>query len=238
MNKRLVCSLAAGLILICAAGAAEQIHFSEASSVDGRRSRLGMTPERISQAFTDLQGSTRRSRLTARRIRAYAEQTRGYRQKLAKEYLDEFCSRAIVNSCPKMYAAIRDVLARMPVKSFFVITQRDYPILFTEYHYEGQGRLAVSSSIRRMEEDPPTFQNGFWMVKLSTELEDAYSQEIITGIIAHEVAHRVLGHRPSQSKLSAERLERMANRLVRRWGFENEIQAAQDADTGHSPISF
>ncbi len=214
---------------------AEGVKFSERLT-DDRRSLLGMTPERISQTFSELQGSIRRNRLTARRIRAYAEATRDHRQKLAQEYLDEFCSRGIVGTSPKTYAAIQDVLVRVPLKVFFTITQRDYPILFTEYHYQGQGRLATSSSVRRMEEDPPTFGNGFWMVKISAELEDVYTQEVITGIIAHEVAHRYLGHHPSKTRLAASRLERMANHLVQRWGFDKEFQAAREANTGHNPL--
>ena len=50
--------------------------------------------------------------------------------------------------------------------------------------------------------------------------------DAIAGVVAHEIAHRVLDHGMSDVRNSA--VEREANRLVIEWGFENEFRMAQE----------
>ncbi len=74
------------------------------------------------------------------------------------------------------------------------------------------------------EDDPLTFQNGFYLTTLSDELNDAPDPEAIEGILFHEMAHRYLEHLRAE-EFSCE-MEREANRLVKQWGFETEYQKA------------
>ncbi len=147
------------------------------------------------------------------------------REEIIKEYLGEFCSKTIVVNFPKMYSAIKYVLGKIPLKDFLYLTERNYPVLFTEYYYQDMPRFANSSEIIILEDDPPTFTEGLYFVKLSAELEVSGSVNDIVGVVAHELAHRMLGH--SSSKYT-ELMEEEANNLVRNWGFEEELVGAKE----------
>ena len=73
------------------------------------------------------------------------------------------------------------------------------------------------TAVQMMPEDPPTFGKGMWFVKLNTELEGAKSVEAIEMVVAHELAHRVLGHRAGAGISVKD--EKAANHLIRRWNF-------------------
>jgi len=143
------------------------------------------------------------------------------RDEVATEYLSEFCSQLFITTYNKIYRAIKNVLVKVPQDVFLTVTQRNKPTVFTEYHYTGNGRFANSSDIYFLEGDPPAFTDGVWIVKLSTELSDTKSQEEIETIIAHELAHRYLGHKHRQGVVT---IEKEANHLVLQWGFTEGLK--------------
>jgi hypothetical protein len=145
------------------------------------------------------------------------------RKEVVREYTGEFCSQALLNS-PKFCAAIRDVLTRMPDEAFLFVTRRDFPVLFTEYYSEGNARLSNSGEVLALEDDPPTFTRGIWIVKINDGLQRIAGQEAIEGIMAHELAHRVLRHSPNEKDMI--QAEKAANRLIKEWGFQKEFTAA------------
>jgi len=146
------------------------------------------------------------------------------REEVVREYMGEFCSEALQAS-PKISSAIRDVLRRIPEEASLLVTRRDFPALFTEYYTEGASRLANSSGIYALADDPPTFARGTWIVKLNSDLERLAAEDAIRAIVAHELAHRVLGHRPGEK--DAAEAEKAANRLIRDWGFQKDYLAAK-----------
>lgn len=146
------------------------------------------------------------------------------RQEVVREYLSEFCSQGFRADSSGIYQAIERVMARLPDDIFLLVTEREYPVLFTEYHYTSLGRLANSGEIKLLTDDPPTFMKGFYLVKLSTELEEA-EVEVAEAIVAHELAHRVLGH--SGSGNYTKDMESAANGLIKEWGFDKEFEKAR-----------
>ncbi|MBF0123185.1 MAG: hypothetical protein HQL21_07275 [Candidatus Omnitrophica bacterium] len=61
------------------------------------------------------------------------------------------------------------------------------------------------------------------LIKLRDALVDG-SSDAIMGIVAHEIAHRVLDHlRRNDVSCQA---ERETNRLIKSWGFAKEFEAA------------
>jgi hypothetical protein len=149
------------------------------------------------------------------------------RVEVVREYLGEFCSQGIIHGMPVIYAAVRDVLERLAPADFLSLTDRHRPVLFTEYYDEGTARFANTSEIIASEDDAPAAEKGLTIIKLSSALGAAGGPEPVKGVIAHELAHRVLDHgRKGPVTCSS---EREANALVRRWGFEAEFLAAKKA---------
>jgi len=150
----------------------------------------------------------------------------GDRAEVVREYLSEFCSQAFIHKYKQVYQGIVHVLKKIPNDVFLALTDRSRPVVFSEVHAAGLGRLANSSDIRVLPDDPPTFSQGVWLIKLSTELNEADSVEQIAGVVAHELAHRILEHGIAEEY--DELLERKANALLFEWGFKKEFQAAKD----------
>jgi len=106
------------------------------------------------------------------------------------------------------------------------VTNRRRPIIFLHSYSSGIARYANSTEFIVEKNDPPIFQDGFFIIILGDELNVADDIQAIEGIILHEITHRYLEH------LSAEELgcqmEREANRLVKQWGYEKEYLLASE----------
>ena len=148
------------------------------------------------------------------------------RAEIIEEYLGEFSSQAFAQSFPMIGQAIRDVLTRMPFEDFLKITDRRRPVLFTEVFDDGTAKFANSSEIISMPDDAAAFQEGLTIIKLSTGLEAASNKKAVEGVIAHELAHRVLEHVKDGKRGCA--AEREANRLIKQWGFNDEYTQASE----------
>jgi hypothetical protein len=143
------------------------------------------------------------------------------RTEVIKEYLGEFC---FYQDPSLIYQAIKDVLLRMPYNDFLNVTNRHRPVLFTEFYSEGTARFASSSEFIVTEDDPPCCTEGFTLVKLGMSLGLAKTPGPIEGVVAHELAHRVLDSiRKGNVNCDA---ERAANALIRKWGFKKEFKEA------------
>jgi len=152
------------------------------------------------------------------------------RKEASREYLGEFCSATIRDAFPKMFGAINHVLINMPVEAFIKATDRKRPVLFTEFFDSGTAQFASSSEIMTVPDDVPAFQNGFTLIKLGTGLEQAADPRAIEGVVAHELAHRVLDH-IKHRKTTCD-AEREANALIKTWGFGESYKQAS-AEFGH-----
>ncbi len=146
------------------------------------------------------------------------------RAEVIDEYLGEFSSMAFKTAFPLIDKAIHDVLARIPFEDFLTVTDRRRPVLFTEVFDSGTAKFANSSEIISLPDDAPAFQDGLTIIKLSTGLEHASNQQAIEGVIAHELAHRVLEHAKHAKRSCA--AEREANALIKKWGFSDEYNQA------------
>ncbi|MBF0593577.1 MAG: hypothetical protein HQL22_01270 [Candidatus Omnitrophica bacterium] len=148
------------------------------------------------------------------------------RPEVIEEYMGEFCSPSFSSQggMPRMYAAISDVLLRIPLEAFLKVTDRRHPVLFTEVYDAGTARFANTAEIISSEDDAPAFQGGMAIIKLSTAFNEAATPAPIEGVIAHELAHRVLEHVRIVHKTCD--LERQANALVKQWGFVDEYKQA------------
>ena len=143
------------------------------------------------------------------------------RPELIKEYLGEFC---FYQDPSLIYQAIKDVLLRMPYKDFLNVTNRQRPVLFTEFYDSGTARYASSSEFIVTKDDPPCCKEGFTIVKLWMGLGLAKTPGPIEGVVAHEIAHRVLDSiRKGNVNCDA---ERAANALIVKWGFKKEFKEA------------
>ena len=143
------------------------------------------------------------------------------RHQAIKAYLGEFCS---FEPSSTIYQAIDNVLQRMPYKDFLIVTNRRRPVLFTEFYDSGTARFASSSEFIVSEEDPPCCKEGFTIVKLGMGLGLSKTPGPIEGVVAHEIAHRVLDSiRKGNVNCDA---ERAANALIRKWGFKKEFKEA------------
>ncbi|MBF0485446.1 MAG: hypothetical protein HQL16_02915 [Candidatus Omnitrophica bacterium] len=156
------------------------------------------------------------------------------RAEIVKEYLGEFCSGGIVQGGSKTFLAVQDVLMRVPFDVFVNVTNRRHPVLFTEYFDSGTARFANSSEIFSGPDDAPAFEDGIMIMKLSTELDSADSPAAIEGIVAHELAHHVLEH-VKKGVAGSCNAEREANRLIKKWGFAKEYEAASKS-FGHEKV--
>jgi hypothetical protein len=136
-------------------------------------------------------------------------------------YLDEFCSAAFKGT--RIGTAIRDVMMQLPASDLAIVMDRRRPVLFTEIYDSGTARIASSAEIIVTDKDVPAFQRGMTIIKINTLLENG-SPEAVMGIVAHELAHRVLDHvRKGHVSCQA---EREANRLVKAWGMTKQYEAA------------
>ena len=143
------------------------------------------------------------------------------RPEVIKEYLEEFF---FYQEPSLIYHAVKDVLLRMPYKDFLNVTNRERPILFTEFYDSGTARFASSSEFIVTPDDPPCCKEGFTIVKLGMGLGLAKTPGPIEGVVAHEIAHRVLDSiRKGNVNCDA---ERAANRLIKKWGFKKEFREA------------
>jgi len=149
------------------------------------------------------------------------------REEMAKQYLSEFASGNLIHNYPKVRAALLSTLQRLPQDIFLTITERQRPILFIDYYTGGIAQYAGSLEFTMREDDPPTFENGFYIIRLGDGLNDATTPEAISGIVAHEIAHRTLEHLKNKEKHSCE-LEIEANQLIKEWGFEEEYAKASE----------
>lgn len=143
-------------------------------------------------------------------------------------YLAEFCSPAFQGT--RIGEAIHDVLMKVPSRALVLVLDRRRPVLFTEVYDAGTARFASSSEVIMTPQDRPAFQQGMTILKLNMSLNDARSVDAVKGIVAHELAHRVLDHvRKGHVSCDA---EREANRLIKTWGFEKALEAASQ-EFGH-----
>jgi len=143
------------------------------------------------------------------------------RPEIVKEYLAEFC---FYQDPDVIYKAVRDVLLRMPYDDFLNATRRQRPMLFTEFYDSGTARFASSSEFIVNDNDPPCCKEGFTIIKLGMGLGLSKTPGPIEGVVAHEIAHRVLDTiRKGNVNCDA---ERAANRLIRKWGFKKEFKQA------------
>jgi hypothetical protein len=143
------------------------------------------------------------------------------RLEVVKEYLGEFC---FYQNPDVIYRAVADVLLRMPYKDFLNVTDRQRPVLFTEFYDSGTARFASSSEFILTEDDPPCCKEGFTIVKLGMGLGLAKTPGPVEGVVAHELAHRVLDSiRKGNVNCDA---ERRANALIKKWGFKEEFKEA------------
>jgi hypothetical protein len=147
------------------------------------------------------------------------------RSQRLEQYLTEFSSGDFAMGEGKIRKAITRVLEKMPYRDFLKVTDSRRPIIFTEVWDTGTARFASSTEMIFEKNQTPCCQNGFTIVKLSMALNDG-PIEAIEGVVAHEVAHRVLenirhGHVDC-------RAERASNRLIKRWGLKSEFEEAKN----------
>jgi hypothetical protein len=152
---------------------------------------------------------------------SFASQKIDDRVQMVEKYLDEFCS---LQEVPIIYAAIKNVLAKMPYKDFLKATNRRRPVLFVGFSDSGTARFASSQEFIVSKGDKPCCQEGFTIIKLGFGLAQAKTSDAIEGVVAHELAHRILDHiRQGHTDCDA---ERAANALIKTWGFTKEFEEA------------
>lgn len=145
-------------------------------------------------------------------------------------YLAEFSAPSFMKS--KTGPAIRAVLLKMPADALQKVMDRRRPVMFVETPSSGTARFATSSEVIMTEEDKPAYQEGMTLILISDALSDG-TPEAIQGIVAHELAHRVLEHiRTGHTSCTA---EREANALIKSWGFVKEYESAS-AEFGQAKV--
>jgi hypothetical protein len=148
----------------------------------------------------------------------------GDRKEMINNYLNDFSS---FKSGSKIDAAIRDVLLRIPDRAFLKVMDRRRPVIFTDFYDSGTARFASSQEVIFTKYDPPCCAQGFTILKLGLALEHPGEVGAIEGVVAHELAHRVLDHiRTGNTGCDA---ERQANALIKKWGFGQEYKDASAA---------
>ena len=143
------------------------------------------------------------------------------RPEIVKEYLSEF---SFYQNPSVIFQAIREVLLRMPYKDYLYVTNRQRPVIFTEFYDSGTARFASSSEFIVSKDDPPCCTDGFTIIKLGMSLGLSKTPGPIEAVVAHEIAHRVLEH-IKNGDVSCD-AERASNRLIKKWGFKSELREA------------
>ena len=113
------------------------------------------------------------------------------RAKVVDAYLAEFSDPSFMAS--QIGPAIRDVMMRLPQEALKTVMDRRRPVLFVDVYSSGTGRFASSSEVIVTEKDVPAFQRGMTLIKINDAIAEGPS-EAVRGIVAHEIAHRVLDH--------------------------------------------
>jgi len=145
------------------------------------------------------------------------------RPEIVREYLSEF---SFYQDPSVIFQGIREVLLRMPYKDYLYVTNRQRPIIFTEFYDSGTARFASSSEFIVSKDDPPCCTEGFTIIKLGMSLGLSKTPGPIEGVVAHEIAHRVLEH-IKNGDVSCD-AERASNRLIKKWGFRKEFKEASE----------
>jgi len=162
------------------------------------------------------------------------------REEMAKQYLSEFASGNILFNYPKQRSALLNALQKLPLDIYLEVTDRRRPIIFIDYYTDGIAKYAGSMEFRMRESDPPTFENGFYIIRMGDGLNDAEDEGAIEGVVLHEIMHRTLEHLRAEDKESCE-LEKEANQKLKELGFEEEYKKASEffgaKKKGDSPCS-
>jgi Zn-dependent protease with chaperone function len=153
-----------------------------------------------------------------------------------EEYFQEFVSPEI-QYYPNIDQALKNVFSKLSPEVLQEIKHRDYPILFVPTISSGIARYAHAVEFTQEKGKNRAFRKGFYLIMLGDQLNQIADVEAIEGVILHEIAHRYLNH--AQSQNPGCELEREANRLVKKWGFEAEYKKASAAfghkESGDSP---
>jgi len=147
------------------------------------------------------------------------------REEMAKQYMSEFASGNILHNYPKVRTALLSALQKLPLDIYLTITDRRRPIIFLDYYTEGIAKYAGSMEFRMRETDPPTFEDGFYIIRLGDKLNGTENTEAIEGVILHEIMHRVLEHLRNDTEQPCE-MEKQANQKLKDLGFEKEYSMA------------
>lgn len=140
-------------------------------------------------------------------------------------YMREFVSAELYNY-PNILEAIKHTLQKLPKDVYTEVTARERPVVFLPTISTGIARYARSHQFLVEPDDTPTFIDGFYLILLGDELNNKNNVPAVSGIIAHEIAHRYLEHLTERKDMCD--MEREANRLIKQWGFEKEFEAASD----------
>ena len=149
------------------------------------------------------------------------------RKKYVHEYLDFAFGRGSDTSYPKIYQAISNALNEIPEDVLEKVSNPKHPVVFTVNITTGIARWANSSEFDLTVNKEHAFDNGFYLIKLADELENTSDIESIEGIVLHELSHDYLDHL-KREQFSCE-MEKEANRLVKKWGFEEKFLKAKAA---------
>lgn len=150
------------------------------------------------------------------------------REEMAKEYLSEFASGAILFNYPKVRTALLNALMKLPLDIYLNVTDRRRPIIFIDYYTGGIAQYAGSMEFTMRQTDPPTFDDGFYIIRLGDGLNDAQDTEAIEGIVLHEIMHRHLEHLKNVEGQHPCALEKEANQKLKELGFAGEYEKASD----------
>jgi len=150
------------------------------------------------------------------------------REEMAKEYLSEFASGNLLFNYPKVRTALLEALQKLPLDIYLNVTDRSRPIIFIDYYTGGIAQYAGSMEFTMRKTDPPTFTNGFYIIRLGDGLNDAEDPEAIEGIVLHEIMHRSLEHLKNAQRKQPCELEKEANHKLKELGFTQEYEKASD----------
>lgn len=142
-------------------------------------------------------------------------------------YLDEFAAAEFKTVYPRIYQALTNALNKLPEEVYLDVTGRASPVIFINSITSGIARFANSKEFYFKGDEPPAFQEGFYLVVLGDELNNTENIEAIEGVILHELAHDFLKHLRAP-KHNCD-MEREANRLVKSWGYAKEYEQASEA---------